>query len=165
MLDLEKMALDLVSLEAQLLDRQEWTEWLNLYVETARIWIPMWKDDSTLTADPDAELSFMYLENKDYLRERVNRISSGLSVALTPVPRVCHIVGRGHVVIDPKTRDASVKSSWMSNVYHQKDNALTHYAGHYEHKLELVDDCYQISLKKIVVINDRLQSQVEFYYF
>ena len=64
-----------------------WDDWLALYTEDAEFWVPTWRDEHQLTEDPARELSFIYLQGRALLAERVFRITSGRSAASTPLPR------------------------------------------------------------------------------
>ncbi len=157
-------ARDLIALEALLLDRQQWDAWLALYTEDAEFRVPTWRDDDTLTEDPDRELSFMHLVGRDLLAERANRLTSGLSSAALPAPRTTHVLGRA--LPDPAASADSpvLHSTWMSQVYSQKDGSIRHYAGRYEHRLRLENDDWRIARKTVILANDLLVSQLDFHY-
>jgi 3-phenylpropionate/cinnamic acid dioxygenase small subunit len=160
--DRAAQALRLVALEAQYLDEREWDRWLELYAEDAVFWVPAWRDELHLVEDPYRELSFMYLEGRALLAERVQRVRSGRSIASLPPPRTAHLVAGS--VAEGEGDEAVVKSAWCSQVYHHKDAALVSYAGRYEHRLAWVAGAWRIRRKKITVINDQLQSMVDFFY-
>ena len=44
--------IELVHREAAYLDEQKWDDWLALYTEDCEYWMPAWRADGTLTADP-----------------------------------------------------------------------------------------------------------------
>jgi len=155
-------ACELVALEARLLDERAWDEWLALYTSDAEFWVPTWRDEQQLTEDPMRELSFMYLQGRSMLAERVFRIASGRSAASTPLPRTNHLVtGSLASALDDGVQ---VKSAWMSHVYQHKDASLVTYTGRYEHELVVRDDVLRIHRKKVILVNDRLSSQVDFFY-
>lgn len=156
-------ALQLVALEAQLLDEREWDRWLDLYEDAAVFWMPAWRDETHLTEDPHRELSFMYLEGRTLLAERVQRVRSGRSIASLPPPRTVHLV-TGSVAGNAEGDELTVKSAWCTQVYHHKDAALVTYAGRYEHRLAWDGAGWRIRRKKIIVINDQLHSMVDFFY-
>ena len=56
--------IELVHREARLLDEQRWVEWLALYLEDCEYWMPAWKADGTLTANPRTELSHIYYASR-----------------------------------------------------------------------------------------------------
>ncbi len=161
--DRKALACELVALEAQLLDEQDWNAWLALYEEDARFWVPMWKDEAHLTTDPMRELSFIYLHGRKFLAERVYRVTSGRSVASNPVPRTAHLVA-GSIASPGEGGAMTVKSAWSSHIYLHKEAQLVTYAGRYEHELAWTGDTFRIKQKKIILINDQLMSKVDFFY-
>ncbi|MBO9513118.1 MAG: aromatic-ring-hydroxylating dioxygenase subunit beta [Variovorax sp.] len=164
----KSLAVELVALEAQLLDEQNWNAWLDLYLEDAVLWVPTWRSESELSQDPMTELSFMHLEGRAFLRERVQRVISGRSVASLPIPRTAHLVAGSLATAQDDGDGVLVKSAWNSHVFQHKDGELVSYAGRYEHTLRWVVDgsggAYRIQRKKIVLANDFLRSQLDFFY-
>jgi 3-phenylpropionate/cinnamic acid dioxygenase small subunit len=156
------LACALVAREAQLLDERDWDAWLALYTEDAQFWVPTWRDEQELTEDPAREISFMFLQGRAQLAERVFRIRSNRSAASTPLPRTNHLVTGSLVSATPE--GVVVHSAWCSHVYQHKDAVLVTYSGRYRHELAWDTDGWRIHRKKIILINDRLQSQVDFFY-
>jgi 3-phenylpropionate/cinnamic acid dioxygenase small subunit len=160
---LHAQARDLVAREARLLDERAWPAWLALYAEDAQLWVPTWRDEHQLTEDPTRELSFMFLQGRARLAERVFRIESGRSAASTPLPRTNHLV-TGSVVTAAGDGGVLVHSSWCTHVYLHKDAELVTYTGRYEHALVPGGDGFLIRRKKIILVNDRLASPVDFFH-
>src|SRR3546814_12914445 len=73
--DVLKLASDFLAREAWLLDTRAWNDWLALYAEDAVFWVPTWLDDDAVATDPYTPLSFMYVEGRRGLRERIDRKS------------------------------------------------------------------------------------------
>ena len=85
--ELRRAAVELVDREGLLLDAKDWDAWLGLYLEDAEYWIPAWDDESTLTSDPNREMSLIYYPSRAGLEDRVYRIRSELSLASTRMHR------------------------------------------------------------------------------
>jgi 3-phenylpropionate/cinnamic acid dioxygenase small subunit len=160
---LRQLACDLVAREAQLLDERAWDAWLSLYEEGAQLWVPTWRDEDQLTEDPARELSFMFLDGRALLAERVHRLGAGRSPASLPLPRTSHLV-TGSLVQPIDAGTVLVRSAFCSHVYQHKDAALSTYTGRYEHVLAGSGGELRIRRKKIILVNDRLASQVDFFY-
>jgi 3-phenylpropionate/cinnamic acid dioxygenase small subunit len=157
------LACELVALEAQLLDEQRWPEWLDLYCEDAVFWLPTWKDEQTLSTDPDTELSLIYTDSRALLQERVQRLTSGRSVAAMPIPRTTHLVA-GSLATEEQPDTMRVNSAWMTHVFtHKQPHSIAH-AGRYEHLLRWREGRFLIARKKIILTNDQLQSKLDFFY-
>src|ERR1700704_1942414 len=74
--------------EALLLDDRRFEEWLPLYTDDARYWVPAEPGQ----ADPINHVSIMY-EDKAVMRMRVRRLMHPRAYAHNPHPRTTHLVG------------------------------------------------------------------------
>ena len=157
-------ARDLVVLEALLLDERDWAGWLALWREDAVFWVPAWKNDDEFTTDPDTELSFIYLQGKARLAERVKRATGGRSAASLPLPRTAHVVVPAR--IEPQGDERMrVTSAWSSHIHDPKSGELAVYAGRYIHELARDGDAWRIARKTIVLAHDLLVSRMDFFHF
>ena len=68
---------DLIFLEADLLDRQKWDDWLDLYMDDCIYWVPSWLTEDELGSDPEMQVNMIYIVGKPGLAARLERISSG----------------------------------------------------------------------------------------
>lgn len=146
--------------EAWLLDHQDFKGWLDLYTEDVLFWMPAWRDDNTLTEDPDRELSLIYYRGKDNLRDRVDRLTSGLSPVSRTLPRVVHLIT--NVTVTEMSWDhATVQSSFATHAYALRTDRVTSHFGHYEHGLRRCDDGWLISRKFVRLANDRIPTVLD----
>ncbi|HJQ15823.1 MAG TPA: aromatic-ring-hydroxylating dioxygenase subunit beta [Allosphingosinicella sp.] len=154
--------LDLVSREARYLDRRLWDEWLDLYVDDAVFWVPAWKDEENLTADPDREVSMMYYDGRIRLSERIWRARSGQSLASTPLHRTMHSIS--NIALEQSdVATASLSSNWSTHIFDPKDKSQHVLFGFYEHGLVHTETGWKIARKKIVILNDYLPITIDFY--
>jgi len=157
-------ASELLYREASCLDEQRWDEWIALYEETCEFWVPAWKSEHQLTADPRAELSLVFYRNRAGLEERVERVRSGRSPASSPLPRTHHAIT--NVRLQARTEDAmTVASGWTVHEYSTRTSQSSVLFGRYEHGLVLRSDGWRIRRKKVVIVNDCLPAAVDFYSF
>jgi len=163
-LERKQSACELVAMEAQCLDEQRWNDWLDLYSEDAIFWVPAWKNETELTDDPQTQLSFIYLQGRQFLDERIRRATSGNSVAAMPIPRTTHLVTGSVATSSDDGMTVLVKSSWCSHIYQHKEVSSVCYSGRYEHLLQLEGNEYRIRQKKIVIANDYLTSKLDVFY-
>jgi len=149
--------------EAHYLDAQRWDDWLALYREDAEFWMPVWKDAHTLTASPDREVSLIYYSARAGLEDRVWRVRSGLSVASLTLPRTAHAVS-GILLADGAPGGMlELRSTWTCHVY-DVERATQHvFFGRYEHRLRRESGGWLIAAKKIVLLNDRIPTMIDFY--
>ncbi len=163
--DMTFRARDTVAREAVLLDGRDWDAWLALYAADARIWVPAWRDEDSPVADDGSEISILSLRGEPMLAERVHRLRSGRSIASTPLPRTSHVLGQSVVDTDPGHADRlRVSTPFSCHVYMHKDARLITYAGRYEHDLRAENGAVVIARKKVLLINDRIDSQLDFFY-
>ena len=154
---------DLLYQEAAYLDERRWSEWLALYTEDAEFWIPAWDEDARPTHDPQSQLSLIYYNSRAGLEDRVWRIESGLSPASTPLARTCHLITNVRIteVVDGQPH---VSAHWQVHTYKpERQRSLTYY-GFYEHVLRPEQDRLRIAKKKIILLNDVIESALDIYH-
>jgi len=146
--------------EARLLDDQDFTAWLDLFTEDALYWMPAWRENNTLTEDPDRELSLIFYRGKDNLRDRIGRLSSGLSPVSKTLPRVVHLVA--NVLLEEASEGrATVKSSFVAHAYAPRTDRVTSHFGHYEHGFRQVEGRWLIGHKIIRLANDLIPTVLD----
>jgi 3-phenylpropionate/cinnamic acid dioxygenase small subunit len=82
-------AIEFIWREADLLDAQEYPEWLALWTLSGHYVIPIERDSD----DHAAELNIIY-DDHAMRAARVKRLSSGLSMSASPSARTCRTVSR-----------------------------------------------------------------------
>jgi len=164
-------AADLLYREGHALDTQRWDDWLALYCEDAVFWMPAWKDEHELTDAPEREVSLMYYTARAGLEDRVWRVRSGLSTASSPLLRTSHGI-TGVVVVgaaDPGvgeaggSMEAEVHANWTCHTFNLRDSAQHVFFGRYEFVLRQEGGVWKIAKKKIVLMNDRIPTMLDFY--
>lgn len=153
----------LLEREAVYLDERRWDEWLALYTEDCRYWMPAWRTEDALTSDPQAELSHYYYASRAGLEDRILRINSGLSPASTPLPRTTHIIGNVQLRGAPAPAMMQVRSSWVCHVYFVRARESHAFFGHNDLDLVRRDGGWRIAGKKIVLQNDYVPTMLDFY--
>jgi 3-phenylpropionate/cinnamic acid dioxygenase small subunit len=147
--------------EAALLDAQRWQEWLELFTIDCEYWMPAWKAEHELTADPRREVSLIYYASRAGLEERVWRVQTARAPSAIPLPRTQHNVS--NIVAKPAdTGCIEVHSNWVVNQYNLKTKVSAQLFGRYEHELVLRDGQWKISRKKTILLNE-LPAVLDFY--
>lgn len=161
--DLLTRCADLLYQEAAYLDERRWSEWLALYTEDAEFWVPAWDEDGQLTTDHESQLSLIYYNSRAGLEDRVWRIQSGLSAATSPFARTCHLITNIRLT-DTHPARTQVSSHWQVQVYlPEKQQAFT-YFGFYEHVLHEEGERLCIAKKKVLLLNDVVESVLDIYH-
>ena len=160
---IEEDATQTIYREGHYLDERRWDDWLALFADDAVFWMPAWRDEDQLTDSPDTELSLIYCRGRADLEDRVWRLRSGLSGASVPLARTAHAISNPLVDGDPDGDRFEVRSSWTVHVYHPKTRQEHAFFGRYEHTLQRAGGQWLIARKKIVLINDRIPTMLDFY--
>lgn len=142
--------------EALLIDTGRFAEWLELFTPDAEFWMPAWRDEVTPTQDPDRELSLIYYKGRRNLEDRVMRLTSGLSTASAPLPRVVHQVT--NVLV---TADVEVSAAFVCHRFDVRMNRADCFFGRYEYRLVDDDGVWRIARKKIILLNDTIPTVVD----
>jgi 3-phenylpropionate/cinnamic acid dioxygenase small subunit len=159
--EIERKVSALLYQEAACLDDRKWQDWLTLFDETAVYWVPSWVDDDVLVSDPRNEISLVYCENKERLRERVWRIESGLSSSLQRLPRTRHFVTNIRVL--PAGSDLVVTANFQVNTYKLEEMRTDMFFGTYRFKLREFEGELRILEKYIIVQNDLIPRQMDIF--
>ena len=133
--------------EAQLLDEERFAEWLDLFTDDARYWIPIAPGQT----DPLLHNSIMY-EDKLLLRIRIERLSGARTYSEQPRTRAHHLLQTPRIV----HRDEAAGEYRLRTAFHYVETRLdrqTLYAGWATHHLVSADQSFRIRLKRIDLVN------------
>lgn len=149
--------------EALYLDERRWDEWLGLYVEDARYWVPAWTAGGQPTADPDREISLIYYDSRAGLEDRVWRLKSGLSIASNPLRRTAHAVTNVLVTDITAEGEAEVKATWNVSVHDPRRKTSHVFFGRYAYRLRPTGQGWRIAAKTIFLLNDNIPAVADVY--
>lgn len=155
-------AIDVIRLEAVYLDEHRWGEWLDLYAEDCEYWMPMWRTEETLNANPQDGLSHIYYASRAGLDDRIARITSRKSPASRPLPRTCHMLGT-ELVVDHSEDSIAIRSSWSCHVVFPRHRDAHAFFGSYRHELQRSEGGWRIRKKHIVLMNDYIPTLLDIY--
>ncbi|MCC2097317.1 MAG: aromatic-ring-hydroxylating dioxygenase subunit beta [Hyphomicrobiales bacterium] len=161
---LHRKACDLLYSEARCLDERRWDDWLSLYREDAEFWAPTWKDDETPIDDPFTELSLIYANSRQQLKERADRVAGGRSIASLPAPRTAHIIS--NILVGNGGADGAVfvQSIATTHVFNVKKREQSVFFCQQEHQLVPGSGGdLQIARKKLLLLNDYIPRMIDFY--
>ena len=154
---------DLLYQEAACLDERRWADWLALYTEDAEYWIPAWDDAGRPTDDPRSQLSLVYYNSRAGLEDRVWRIESGTTIASVPMPRTCHQVSNIRIT-DVVDGQPHVSANWHVHMYRPERQRASGYFGFYTYVLRPEQTQLKIAKKKIILLNDEIESVLDIYH-
>jgi len=138
--------------EANLLDCNRFEEWLALFTDDVRYWMPVRENlPGNISGMHDATLIQVSLidDDKDFLNKRVDRLATGLAHAETPASRTTHLVGNVRIV-NASEHELEVESAFA--LYQSRLGNVDHaFHGHREDRLRRVGDAWQIASRKVVL--------------
>jgi 3-phenylpropionate/cinnamic acid dioxygenase small subunit len=136
--------------EARLLDKWRLQEWLDLFTEDARYWLPMRETLAPSEPPPElGDLAYALLdEDKSSLEVRVKRLETGLAHVEEPRSLTRHLVS--NVLVSPGERDDEViaESNFIVHQVHRQRHEYT-YVGSREDVLRRVDGSWKIACRKV----------------
>jgi 3-phenylpropionate/cinnamic acid dioxygenase small subunit len=144
---------DFLYREAELLDERRYEEWLELFTDDARYFMPMRRN--VPHDEPEREFTREGLdvnwfdEGKDTLARRVQQIRTGIHWAEEPPSRICHMVSNVQVLHASPT-EIGVKSRFL--VYRNRVETETDVlVGKREDLLRRANGSFRIARRKIVL--------------
>jgi 3-phenylpropionate/cinnamic acid dioxygenase small subunit len=143
---LERALVALVELEAELIDDGRWTEWLALWHDEARYWVPL-----AGAAQPDGERGQSLAdEDRLLLQLRVERLQHPRAHSLKPRVSCQHLLQRPRVA----SWDASQATLVTPFVYVESQAAHElMLAGRLRHRLARIEAGWKIREKRVDLLN------------
>jgi 3-phenylpropionate/cinnamic acid dioxygenase small subunit len=143
----EAALVDLVYLEARLIDDRRFDEWYALYADDAFYWVPLVPGQ----ADGENHTSLMY-EDKLLLKLRIERFGNPRSYSLHPQVRCLHVLQRPELEsADPAANRWVVRTNFV--YVETQGDAQQVYAAVARHTLAVVDGALRIRLKRVDLLN------------
>jgi p-cumate 2,3-dioxygenase beta subunit len=137
--------------EADLLDRWQLYEWLDLFAEEARYLVPP-TDVPGDDADPAKSLFYVF-DDRTRIRERVVRLEKKGAHSEFPRSKTRHLVSN---VLTTREGDIILAKASFA-VWRSKDGTSDVFVGHYAYRLLEQDGLLRIAEKKCVLDMDALR--------
>jgi 3-phenylpropionate/cinnamic acid dioxygenase small subunit len=131
--------------EALCMDEHRFDEWLSLWSNPARYWVPCNEDD----IDPARQVSIIY-DDHARLVQRIDRLKSGSVQAMDPKPRMRRLIS--NIEIEPvEDLKLTVRSNFILCMARMNTQQL--WCGRSVHALRREPDGLKIAEKKVLLIN------------
>ncbi|MDP6706176.1 MAG: aromatic-ring-hydroxylating dioxygenase subunit beta [Alphaproteobacteria bacterium] len=150
---------DLLHLEADLLDRRCWADWLALYSEDCVYWVPSWASEDETTSDPELEVNMIYITGKPGLEARIHRIASGQAYAETPLARTAHLVDTIRIT-ETDGDEVGASAKWLALSLDPRWGKQLR-GGWYDYRLRQTDAGLAIRQKKITLLEDVIDGAID----
>jgi anthranilate 1,2-dioxygenase (deaminating, decarboxylating) small subunit len=147
--------------KADLCDKRQWVDYLELFDPKSEFHIPQWESEHVYTTDPKRSMSLIYYATRAGLEDRVFRLGTGKSAASNPMPRTLHQVS--NVMVQPlEDGELEVTAKWVTYVY--RFGASSHFFGDSTYRLKPAGSSWVIMKKHVVLLNDTIDSVLDFYH-
>lgn len=142
-------------------DNFQWNEYLELYDEDSLYHIPQWIDDHTYVTDPNQGMSYIYYEDRTGLEDRVFRIETGKAASATPLPRTAHFISNVRV---KELADGLIEAKVVWQTLYNRQGLEGCFYGHATYTLRQTEDSFRIRKQHTVLLNDKIDSVLDFYH-
>jgi 3-phenylpropionate/cinnamic acid dioxygenase small subunit len=148
---------DLLYAEADLLDERRYEEWLALFTDDVRYWMPIRKNvaSDNLARETTAEDDIAWIDDdKATLTKRVEQLRTGIHWAEEPLSRVAHVISNVRLaeLVDAIAEGASATVKCRFLVYRNRLETETDFlVGRREDVLRRVHGSLKIARRKILI--------------
>jgi len=142
-------AVSFVAHEARLLDERRYDEWLALFADDGRYWVPL---QGAAQVDPISHNSLAY-EDRLLLTLRVERLKNPRAHSQQPRSRCQHVLQRSIAV---ESTDAAADGYELRTPFlyvESRDHEPVMLTGSYRHVLVAVDGAWKIRLKRVDLLD------------
>ena len=133
--------------QAEIIDEQRWDEWLALFTEDGKYWMPAEANQEIADGVPN-----IFYEDLFLMEMRIKRVLHPLAHSQAPVQRLSRVVS--NVVIeseDASSGDTVVRSKFFLEEFRLEEQRF--FSGKYRHTLVKTNDGYKIKLQRVDITN------------
>ncbi len=139
--------IDFVYDEAAMLDDMRWEDWIGLFAEDGRYWMPLeWRQE-----DPVLQPSLMY-EDLLLLTVRIERLAGDRTFSQKPKSRCNHLLERPRI-LSMGEEDGVYKLRTSFLYTETRGDLIERYSGWIGHRLVEIDGALKIRQKRIDLLN------------
>ena len=121
----------------------------------------MWIDDHTYVKNPNEGLSYIYYEDRTGLEDRVFRIRTGKAASASVLPRTLHMLSN-IIVNEISSDEIEVRASWQT--LYDLRGVDKHFFGRVTYLLKRHDNSFKIYRQHTILLNDKIDSVLDFYH-
>jgi 3-phenylpropionate/cinnamic acid dioxygenase small subunit len=133
--------------QAELLDEKRWEDFIRLFAEDGKYWMPAAPEQTTGEGVPS-----IFYEDRNLMTVRMKRVTHPHAWSQSPMWGTSHLVS--NVAIereDPRTGELTVRSRFHMMEFRR--DASRHFAGTYRHQLVRENGDYRIKLQRVDMVN------------
>ncbi|MGZ0786102.1 anthranilate 1,2-dioxygenase small subunit [Pseudomonas sp. TKO26] len=147
--------------KCELCDAQDWDAYLQLFAVDSEFHLPQWDSEHVYTRDPKREMSLIYYANRSGLEDRVFRLRTGKAASTIPMPRTLHLVSNLRIA-EGDNGHLQVRLNWHTLFYRLATSE--DFYGHATYDLKPDGDSWLIQRKHVLLLNDTINSVLDFYH-
>jgi 3-phenylpropionate/cinnamic acid dioxygenase small subunit len=132
--------------QAELLDRKQWQDWIDLFTSDGVYWMPPEPSYQTWDGTPA-----IFAEDRNLMTVRMNRVLHPDAWSQRPLWETNHVVSNVSIQKVGKNGDIEVRSRFHMMELRRDD--VRHFAGSYSHSLVKTKDGYRIKLQRVDMTN------------
>lgn len=143
----DRQLIEFVYAEARMLDEQRFDDWLALFTDDGRYWMPLVPGQQ----DPRLHASLLY-EDRLLLQVRIERLRGQRTFSQQPKSRCHHLLQQPGIEL----RDDAAGRYTLRTAFHYVETRLdaqTLYAGWATHELVAQGDALRMQLKRVDLVN------------
>ncbi|KTT42891.1 benzene 1,2-dioxygenase [Pseudomonas oryzihabitans] len=148
-------------LNAEACDAQDWDTYLAMFSEDSEFHLPQWESEHVYTTDPKKSMSLIYYPNRGGLEDRVFRIRTGKAASTIPMPRTLHLLNNVRIS-SRENGELEVRVNWHTLFYRMA--TADEFFGKATYYLRPEGDSWKITRKHVVLLNDQINSVLDFYH-
>ena len=149
--------------EGLCLDEGRWDDWIALFAEDVRYWVPTWRSDGQLTSDPEVELSHIFYTSRTALEDRVTRFASANSPASNPPLRTTHLQSSFRLLSANGAGDLVVSNNWATHIFFPQGKETRTLFGVQRYNLVEAEGRFEIKAKTVFLKNDYISTMLDLY--
>ncbi|HEX2566534.1 MAG TPA: aromatic-ring-hydroxylating dioxygenase subunit beta [Burkholderiales bacterium] len=131
--------------QADLLDRKQWQDWIDLFTEDGIYWMP--PDASYKTWDGQPAI---FAEDKNLMNVRMGRVLHPDAWSQRPLWGTNHVVSN---VMLKKVSPSEIEACSRFHMMELRRDDVRHFAGAYTHLLKKTKDGWRIKLQRVDMTN------------
>jgi len=133
--------------QAESLDAKRWGDFIELFTEDGRYWMPASPEQTTGEGVPS-----IFWEDRDLMTVRMKRVTHPHAWSQSPMWGTSHLVSNVAIESeDAKTGDLVVRSRFHMMEFRR--DTSRHFAGTYRHHFARTKDGYKIKLQRVDMVN------------
>lgn len=142
-------------------DDKDWKSYLEDFDENLEFHVPQWKSELQYTTNPKREMSLIYYSNRGGLEDRIFRVETEKSSSAYPLPRTLHQISNIRIVaIDGD--EIHVEAGWDTSYVRME--VTNRFFGSVKYHIKKYDADFKIHYKQVILMNDKINSVLDFYH-